>query len=339
MSNAEVDAAFSVLPRQLRDRIDSAFDAAVEQSIEPNESPFKKPKLRHIPAATALDTEGGFMAGGFLPSASTSTSNDFGGGGFIVDEEEAQPGGFVVDTGHDAVTEDEQDKDAVEQAHTRIPLSLIPTALQMLDLQPDDEDVLAVFRNAAQGWDTSGRSASIPSGELFVQRRDWHAVCAALLEPVDDQKEDEDEDVEMGDASRQPAEGSSSDSGDEYQEAGDSESPGYDEDAGDSDDDYQESSRTTGKGKHNGKQKASTTLEGRTRSRKRSVDSDGGDDEDAGEAVQRISPRQKKECRRMYALFFPDVEDKDLDSRRLMIKDITRVAKVLKEKITAEEVC
>ena len=69
------------------------------------------------------------------------------------------------------------------------------------------------------------------------------------------------------------------------------------------------------------------------------MDSDGGDDEDAREAVQRISPRQKKECRRMYALFFPDVEDKDLDSRRLMIKDITRVAKVLKEKITVEEVC
>ena len=41
-----------------------------------------------------------------------------------------------------------------------IPLSSILKVLQSLDLPPDDEEVLAVFRNAASGWQQSKHNLS-----------------------------------------------------------------------------------------------------------------------------------------------------------------------------------
>ena len=46
----------------------------------------------------------------------------------------------------------------------------------------------------------------------------------------------------------------------------------------------------------------------------------------------------RQDLRHTFALFFPDVSDDKLDTQRIMIKDIVRVAALLKEKITAEEV-
>ena len=92
---------------------------------------------------------------------------------------------------------------SVNSTHTHIPLSLIPAALQSLDLQPDDPDVLAVFQNAASGWEASRGSAGRSQDELRVSRKDWRAVCAALLDTSagddgdegDRAEEREDEDI------------------------------------------------------------------------------------------------------------------------------------------------
>lgn len=321
MSNAEVDVAFSLLPQGLRKRIDRAFDAAIQQSNNSGQPPPKKRKGHNGETAVA-------NGGGFLPSTSL-TSHGIAPGGFIIDE--SQPGGFLVDDGPNtrSTSTPSDDEPEADVSTSRLPLSLVPAALQLLDLQPDDEDVLDVFRNAASGWDQRhrGRDATA-SSELFVERRDWHAVCTALLEPMEARGED-DEDVEMADDARQSVGESSSGSGDEYQDLGASDSPAYDEDANDSDDEYFEGSRSKAKGK----QKAGSTPKSRAR-KEFVIDSDSENDD----PLKNITPRQKKECRRTFALFFPDVAEQDLDSQRIMIKDVSRVAKLLKEKITAEEV-
>ncbi|KEP46433.1 putative filament domain protein [Rhizoctonia solani 123E] len=109
-----------------------------------------------------------------------------------------EDGGFVKDN------QDEQE--VSEEEHASIPLSMVPTGLQMLDLPPDDEDVINVFRNAATGWESrpgaSRRRGSESDNEvpldkdagLSVLREDWRAVCAVLLgQKQDDEEEDKEE--------------------------------------------------------------------------------------------------------------------------------------------------
>ncbi|THH28579.1 hypothetical protein EUX98_g5610 [Antrodiella citrinella] len=318
MSNSEVDAAFLLLPRHVRDCVDEAFDSAIEQSGLSS----KKARDAH-----ELSPRSG--GGGFVPTSSSAGRN-IAQGGFVIDEPQA--GGFVVDEPQAGGFVLDSDEDPNERP-SRIPLSLIPAALQLLDLQPDDEDVLQVFRNAASGWDSKSRD-DVTQADLFVERKDWHAVCTALLESADREEEEGDQDIDMDD-NPQREEEESSPSGDEYEYVGEDEAPDYDEDANDSDDEYREASSKS----FNAKRKGKETSKSRPRRTKQSAAvSDSGEEDASRDATKRVTPRQRAECRRTYALFFPDVADEDLDSQRLMIKDITRVAKVLREKVTAEEI-
>jgi len=72
----------------------------------------------------------------------------------------------------------------------RIPLRVISGLLGALGL-PVDDDVLAVFKASASGWDEEGDEAPIrrrkrgeeePTGGS-VSRKDFRAVCAALMGP------------------------------------------------------------------------------------------------------------------------------------------------------------
>ncbi|KAG8681935.1 hypothetical protein FRC09_017134 [Ceratobasidium sp. 395] len=102
----------------------------------------------------------------------------------LVDEDGG--GGFVKSGGNeDEASDDDQDPS--------IPLSLIPSGLQMLDLPPDDQEVLTVFRNAASGWENPRPRRLKPGSDdemeveedkdagLSVSKEDWRAVCAVLL--------------------------------------------------------------------------------------------------------------------------------------------------------------
>ncbi|KAG8219565.1 hypothetical protein J3R82DRAFT_516 [Butyriboletus roseoflavus] len=112
-------------------------------------------------------------------------------GGFIVEESASGPsqssaeyeaGGFIV----------EDFPSSSSDGRSHIPLSEIPRALDLLDLFPD-EDIMGVFKNAATGW---GAQNARNDG---VSRKDWRAVCAALLEGEHIEGSDkESEDVEMG---------------------------------------------------------------------------------------------------------------------------------------------
>ncbi|OBZ74131.1 hypothetical protein A0H81_05849 [Grifola frondosa] len=283
MEPEDQDPGFALLPHHIRQRIDRAFDTAIAQADASAEPARKRRKLDHDrPDSTPLEP-----------------------GGFIVDE--PQPGGFLVDNSeaggilHTAATSPGGSVTEEDTSEAHIPLSLIPTALQLLDLQPDDEDVLSVFRNAASGWGEGNQFAGDREYEReeTVTRKDWRAE--------------------------------SSDSGEEYIESGGEESD-FEDNAEDSDDEYQEGGfmRTTSKTKD----KISTPSPRKRTTRRASKVSE---DSDQFDHPRSITARQKEECRRAFSLFFPHVSDEDLDKQRIMIKDITRVAKLLKEKITTEQ--
>ncbi|KAI0731281.1 hypothetical protein C8Q76DRAFT_774876 [Earliella scabrosa] len=330
------DPGYTALPSALKQRIDSAFDAAINNTRDSlvSHPPRKRRKLDR----DAASQPGGFIVedappGGFISDGSAP-------GGFL-----PEGGGFIGEDGPvagDFLADDRPDEDEVR---SHIPMALIPSALQLLDLQPDDEDVLAVFRNAATGWGQSTRTdrgAADDVSDLLVSRKDWRAVCAALL----DAGAAEEEDVDMAEADAgvpvSDEDGddveAASDSAEEYIQSGGSDPSelGTDDD---SDDDYEQGGfvRSSGTGasstKVNTGNRSTRAQSRRTRGRK---DGWEGSEEETSEG-HRLSARQKRECRATFALFFPDVADEELERQRIRIKDIARVADLLKEKITAEE--
>ncbi|KAJ7255104.1 hypothetical protein B0H12DRAFT_1114199 [Mycena haematopus] len=219
------------------------------------------------------------------------------GGGFI-----GAGGGFLVEDS--------------ESPQTQISLSAIPTALQQLDLPPDDEQILLVFRNAASGWQsTSNRPEEIgEAAGLYVSREDWRSVCAVLLEHRAEEYEDSD--------GTGPVAGADSDEADEdeYQEQ---EEPEADSDS----DEYVE--------------EAPSKARRRTRSAKalRSRSSSSSSASSASPAKSKhLTARQKKACLDTYALFFPTVSMSELPDQRITIKDIQRLTKLIGDKLKGDEI-
>lgn len=86
---------------------------------------------------------------------------DDGGGGFVDEDMDTQPSTTLPASTPTPTVE-------------RIPLRLISQLLGALSL-PSDEDVLEVFRASASGWGEGGGEG--------IARKDFRAVCAALMEP------------------------------------------------------------------------------------------------------------------------------------------------------------
>lgn len=176
------DAVANLSHRVLK-QIDKAFDKFAIRKVDAGQSPGldsdRPRKRRRVETSTVNLKEPSIEPGGFILENSSDAP-----GGFIIDGVEEPAGGFVVEeeisnSGGGFVPEGE---DLSTEAH--IPLSSIPAALQLLDLPPDDEEVLQVFRHSATGWTTatgSGRSESNTISELGVTLQDWRAVCAVLL--------------------------------------------------------------------------------------------------------------------------------------------------------------
>ncbi|KAF9225525.1 hypothetical protein BS17DRAFT_778726 [Gyrodon lividus] len=230
---------------------------------------------------------------------------------FIINESEPGPsrsaeyeaGGFIVE-------DLPSSSRASPSASAHIHLSEVPRALGLLDLTPDD-DVMAVFKNAGTGW---GAQSTHSGG---VSRKDWRAVCTALLEGDHGDEFGEKnlsggEDVEMG------AGADSDPDNDEYRMSDLSSEP---EEV--PTDEYEEGSSTT----NTAKAKKTQNISQKTSSKTSEMT-----------IPEQLTTRQKAECREDFARFFPDVADAELDHRRIMIKDIIRVADLLKEKLKAEEI-
>ena len=276
-----------------------------------------------------------------------------------------------------------------------IPFTQIPTALSLLNLPPD-EQVLAVFRNAASGWsqmDVNIEGQDEQQG--VVSRKDFQAICAALLGShegesegfvvegtnvpegggfliddtnisegggflIDDTNISEGggfligntnipegggflidntnvpegggflvEDTETLSRTRRSTRfrGSHID-GEESDFTPESEGEGYK-------DPYSESEEETSADEY--VEVPSTRRSNRSRKFKTKLPSD-SDDSEEDLTSKPLSPQQHKDARLAFALFFPDIPSSDLEKQRIMIKDIDRVAKLLKEKLKAEEV-
>jgi hypothetical protein len=325
MSDSEADSSFNALPPRVRRRIDRVFDritleASSSMDGAGTEPSHKKRRLDDIQPGGFV-VENSATAGGFIVDSPAS-------GGFL-QKSPSPGGGFLPALGEDAEGE-------LSSPNNYIPLQYVPSALQLLDLQPDDEDVLSVFRNAATGWENkqAHRSEVQDETHLLVSRKDWRAVCAALLD-VGGQNEDEEMTETDGKVEGEEDKMDGETSEDEYEDPDSGSEP--DEDDGDSDDDYEEGGFMRPREKPDRAPKSSSTRRKR-RGATQSSSMDTDEDEDFDEASRRITVRQKAESRKAFSLFFPDVPDNELDRKRIMIKDITRIAGLLKEKLTAEEV-
>ncbi|KAI0305144.1 hypothetical protein B0F90DRAFT_1578173, partial [Multifurca ochricompacta] len=208
-------------------------------------------------------------------------------------------------------------------------LSRIPHALQLLDLPPDDEEVLAVFRNAATGWGDNYSSEENDATDEYVSLRDWRAVCAALMDSGGDEDGAEEgsglevdvhenTDIIDEDLSSEP-----------------------EQSIGESSDEYPYTGASARLPKRPRKSTATSVAVPRATRKARSRKT-------PSVAAQRrsplspstsagISPRQRRSCLQTFLLFFPGVPEEVAKRSRLGVRELNAAATVLNEKIKTEE--
>ena len=277
-----------------------------------------------------------------ISSASTVGLTHDVPGGFLLDDDDSMAGGFLPPSPPAGARGSKNEREGDERP-SYIPLSRIPHALQLLDLSPDDEEVLAVFRNAATGWGDDhisaprstrrGRNTMATSEESdetgeCVSLRDWRAVCAALM----DDGGDEESAKEGGDV----------DIDDDGENAGDIDQNSSSESSCESSDEYHDASVVAKSRKRPRKSTSASTAAHKTtrKARQRKTQSATprrGDSVSASAAVE-ITPRQRRECLQAFLLFFPGVPEDVAKLRRLGVRELSAAATVLNEKIKTEEV-
>jgi len=256
-------------------------------------------------------------------------------GGFVLDNDDELPGGFLPPSPSAIALE--SGVGSGDDLSSYIPLSRIPYALQLLDLSPDDEEVLSVFHNAATGWGDDQpssrravreRSSTATSNdndiaEERVSLRDWRAVCNALMDDAGDDADnmegngiDDEEDPDVAGECPTSEEESSGGSSDEYRITNTRSRKGSRKSA---------SAAVPGSTR---KTRAKKTQSGAARQRSSPPRTTGAD----------ITPRQRRECLQTFLLFFPGVPEEVAKRRRLGVREVNAAATVLNEKIKTEEV-
>lgn len=336
------DDATSNLPAQTLKRIDDAFDRAVAERFrgDQDQRPSKRRRI-------AQDEP---TAGGFLLDDDDDDNDD--------------DGGFIPESSNN-----DEEKSNNERRATHLPLSLIPDALQRLDFDPSDADVLSVFASAASAWggnvpslrraededDDDGEQERDREQEQFVSRADWHAVCAALF-PFLSASASASTNDGNGNESPLSSLDSDSDSNSDSTSNSDLTNRAEFQESESSEDEY------VPEPKPKPKSKPSTTRPSRASTshakpkpkkprKKKSLasTSSSSSDSDPNTATPRARPltaRQKEDTLATYALFFPSsskssrsaLTEAELARRQLTIRDVASAAASIKEKITAEEV-
>jgi len=361
----EVDDFVLLGPRAQR-AIDAVFDlfCTVPQSIEQEDRPVagrrRSERLRPGPrkrrriddgtTESEYSTPGGFVnelpanlaqpggfdapaAGGFLmdelPPVGGFIVEPPAAGGFVVEDMmnvDALPpvvaGGFVIPSATSAHATKRRSRSALDHPDTQLLLSNLPSALQLLDLPPADPDVLAIFGNAARGWG----KGDVGADDAGVRRTDWRAVCAVLLAArvdgdiphVAGANDDGAQDEETGSGYAEDSEPGEEPGSDGY----------LDEDGSELSDEVIASEESGDDAEYGTKGKKSGKKA--TKRRKGAVSEEDGPIE--------LTARQRRSARTAFALFFLDVADDALDAQRIRIRDVSRVAALLKEKITTDEV-
>ncbi|RXK40935.1 hypothetical protein M231_01783 [Tremella mesenterica] len=216
--HSDADPEFLALTNRQRAAIDRAFNrglATVSQRAQRHE------KRRRIDPTSSEHGEGGSIV---ETSKQDVRSDEQEEGGFIPDDE----GGFLDEAEGGFLPEDEEpmgspvpdlipdaDNPSISENNqtARVPLHLLPTLLTSLGL-PSDSDVLSVFRSSASGWDAEfdadSRRRKRGEEEAGVERKDFRAVCAALMGPDENEQDLGSEDEEAADAFTLPDDSDSS---------------------------------------------------------------------------------------------------------------------------------
>ncbi|KAJ7605897.1 hypothetical protein FB45DRAFT_879050 [Roridomyces roridus] len=184
---------------------------------------------------------------------------------------------------------------------------------QRLDLPPDDEQVLTVFKNAASGWQVSSNEMDLDGGaeeeSLYVSRDDWRSVLAVLLEPGGGDEYDDSDDAPPRDSyANSPDE----DDDDEVDPADEYHSPEASDDDSDSDEYMEEPAPSTSRAK-------------RTRRRSSSSSS-------LQRHPKKLTARQRLDT---YGLLFPFTPQ---SNQRITIKDIQRLTKLIGDTLKSDEI-
>lgn len=311
------DACFQSLTSNVRSRIDNAFYSA---------SLTKHPSAKDVPKV--------------------GLEYDVAPGGFLLDDDDNMAGGFLPPSPPAVVQESGHEPEEGERP-SYISLSCIPYALQLLDLPPDDEEVLAVFRNAATGWGDDypssrrtgrghRREAMVTSEEDPVEEhvslRDWRAVCAALMDESGDDEAEKEGSATDDDDHDHDEENTDADATSQHM------SSGLEESSGETSDEYRSETRSRKRPR-----KSSASAAGPKSTRKappRHTRSAAARRYSplSPSASAEITPRQQRECLQTFLLFFPGVPEEVAKRRRLGVRELNAAATVLNEKIKAEEV-
>lgn len=200
--DADADPDFLALSPSQRDRIDQAFDRGLVivyghavgrsgsgdgESSAGGESERKRRKVGEDAAGSGAEGGGGFIA---------DDESEMGGGGGFMAEDADDDDSMGTPAAHrtsnytvsprpgDTSRHQQRQSQQQQQSRDLLPFSQLPNLMRSLDL-PWDDDVLAVFQSVA-----SIPSGSAPQGSQdhtstpgFTTRRDFRAVCAALMEP------------------------------------------------------------------------------------------------------------------------------------------------------------
>ncbi|EJT99354.1 hypothetical protein DACRYDRAFT_17510 [Dacryopinax primogenitus] len=321
----------AALPQHLRDEIDHAFDRAARAVTgEEDDDSGRRRKRRKLNSGIPSPVED--MGGGFLVSEEP--------GGFLPSDE---PTGSDPSKSHGSLLYRSPSFPSTSR-QTHIPISLVSRALKLLRLPVDDDAVLATFREAATGWGERAGKAE----EKGVSREDWRAVCAVLIGQReegemkrDDNDEEEDEEPEGEGGFMMDEEEESDltdDEEDNYQPEDDEQGSSPSSDQGS---EYEEAPASSSK-PFKDKRKA----KGKTRVRDQELELS-----ELGYAD--LSVKKKQEVRDAFALFFEEekgMKPKDLNgkgkqretppliTRRIGAADLAKVAKLLNEKLSAEEI-
>lgn len=234
----------------------------------------------------------------------------------------------------DDIIDDVQVHDSSTNENAKMPLSAVRQALGFLNLPQDDEDTLAVLEKATQGWheDPSKGKASDGTKAGFIDREDWRAVCAVLMdeseEPetlldrqnqlyeTEDQNMGDDEDLQGG-----------------YIVEDDAQAGGYIPEDNDSDiyqnsddlyeDDKAEDVYSDAASDHS--EYPSSSRPGLKGKKKR--------------VIGKPTSDQQQVALEAFALFFPSTDTETaLKQKRLTTEDLNRVAKSLKEDMKSDEI-
>lgn len=293
------DADIAALPKETLHRIDHAFDRAVtEFSSEVSEGPPHKRQRKFQEQSSSK-----------LPDDRLQENDT--GGGFLLEDSDSQ------------VIRQSEHKDVELDMDMLIPFSAIPRALQILELPPDDSEILNVLSNAASGWHAG--SNQVNNSESFVTRRDWRAVCAVLLAPI----QGEDDQVHLEDQRRTSIDGSALSSLSSESEGA------YDDES--SEDEYVPD-------KDIGKNKSNTLYKKSIHKQKRSITSREIGSPGADRELS-IMESQRRNALDAFSLFFSaassdsdNTKTTELKDRVLNSEHLMKAAQILKERISPDEV-